>query len=244
MVTNVRQLAASAEDIELVLYETPEQNNWPSPEEYRELRRLQEEFGLSYTVHIPSHIGCVTCDRAWEDWTYSMVERAVSVFADLRPVAYVWHWEAEHFGPRPADDMRHWRAALSRLAERVASAPWTDPQMFAVETLSYPFELIEDLVASYGFSVTFDVGHLWRGGFDWESLWERCGDYVKVVHLHGIDAAGRDHKSLEYQSVSQIARLAELLRHRRLAADKVVTLEVFSQEDWQSSRRVWTEHFR
>lgn len=244
LVANVRRLANSAEDVELVLFETPELNNWPTPAELQELARLSQDYGLSYTVHIPSHMSGVNCDRDWEEWSYRTVERAITLFSSLQPLAYVWHWESEQFGVQPASDVSRWLAALERVAVRVAGIPGIDPASLAVETLSYPFELIEELVVDHGFSVTFDIGHLWRAGFDWEALWGRSKDRVKVVHLHGIDASGRDHCSLAHQPAAQIARFAAALQEFKCPDARVVTLEVFSPEDWDSSSRLWAEHYR
>ena len=244
LLENVRRLAGKTEDIELIYYDNEWGSNWPSPSETAELRDLAAQHNMSYTVHIPSALDGVVCSREWEERAYAQVGRTIEFLEDLAPAAYVWHWEAELRGKQPSADVPGWLGAVQRLAERVAAARWIPPRRLAVETLSYPFELIADLVSAYDFGITLDVGHLWAGGYDWERSVKIYGPRTKVVHLHGIEPDTRkDHNSLIHQPPEQLLRLGNLLANIADGQPRTVTLEVFAEDDWLSSqnllRRLW-----
>ena len=244
LLDNVRSLAGKTEDVELILYDNEWGSNWPSSGELSELRDLSGQYDMSYTVHIPSSLGGVACDQNWEERAYAQVGRTVERLETLCPIAYVWHWEAEQMGKQPSENVPRWLEATQRVAERVAAAHWVASRRLAVENLSYPFELIADFVQACDYGVTLDVGHLWAGGYDWERAAALYGPRTKVIHLHGIEpVSGKDHQSLEYQPAAQMRRLAELFGDLDCGELRVITLEVFSEADWQSSercvRRLW-----
>ncbi|MBQ7568067.1 sugar phosphate isomerase/epimerase [bacterium] len=236
LLANVRRLAGRTEDIELILYDGEWGSNWPALGELEELLALSQQFGLSYTVHIPSAMGPVSCDASWEERSYALVGRTIERLEALSPFAYVWHWESECWGKLPSMDLSRWREAVGRLAQRVAQARWVLPRRLAVETLSYPFDLVADFVQAHDYGMTLDIGHLWQGGFDWERAVGLYGERTGVVHLHGvIPESSRDHHSLKYQPPEQLRRLGELLSRLDTSRPRVLTLEVFSEADWLES---------
>ena len=244
LLDNVRSLAGKTEDVELILYDNEWGSNWPSSGELSELRDLSGQYDMSYTVHIPSSLGGVACDQNWEERAYAQVGRTVERLETLCPIAYVWHWEAEQMGKQPSENVPRWLEATQRVAERVAAAHWVASRRLAVENLSYPFELIADLVSAYDFGITLDVGHLWAGGYDWERSVKIYGPRTKVVHLHGIEPDTRkDHNSLIHQPPEQLLRLGNLLANIADGQPRTVTLEVFAEDDWLLSqnllRRLW-----
>src|SRR5680860_168938 len=56
LIPNVQLLAPLVEDIELILFEG-EVDNLPTPEEVAVLRRLAQEGGCGFTVHLPLDVG-------------------------------------------------------------------------------------------------------------------------------------------------------------------------------------------
>jgi len=50
---NVRYLAPMVDDVELVLFETPEASNIPNIAEIDRLNGLASEYDLTYTIHLP-----------------------------------------------------------------------------------------------------------------------------------------------------------------------------------------------
>lgn len=242
---NVQRLAEYVDDVELILFDTGDMDNWPGRADIVELRALAQEYDLTYTVHIPSHLDTICLDKRWEEWAYSIVAKTVERMENIEPFAYIWHWESELFGKVPSPDIPRWLEATQRIAERVVEAKLVRPDMFAVETLSYPFEFIYNLVEFYGFSITFDIGHLWKGEFNWRDAWNRYGSKTKVVHMHGIDpVTGNDHCELSYQEPEVLNNFARCLQN--IGNDenrRVLTFEVFSEDDWLNSRKTWQQYW-
>jgi len=107
-----------------------------------------------------------------------------------------------------------------------------------VENLeNYPPEHFLPLLDETPVSLCLDVGHLWLNGRDPVWLIQQHLARVQVLHLHGIGE--RDHQSLCHQGIGAVAPILELLSAQ--AYEGVVTLEVFSREDFFSSRALVAE---
>ncbi|MDD4302147.1 MAG: cobamide remodeling phosphodiesterase CbiR, partial [Sphaerochaeta sp.] len=86
---NVRYLADKVDDIELVLFESEEMSNLPDEKTIRELARLGESHGLSYTVHFPLDIYPGSADLDERMRFMRTVERIISLTEPLDPFGYV-----------------------------------------------------------------------------------------------------------------------------------------------------------
>ena len=107
---------------------------------------------------------------------------------------------------------------------------------FCAENLNYPFELVWPVVEEFGLSVTLDVGHLEFYGFPTADYLKRYLHKTRVLHVHGT-VDGKDHNSLSYLKPEALELLmGELALHP--LASRVFTMEIFSQEDFDSSCRV------
>ena len=240
LLDNVRALAGRVRDVELVLYDNGEVSNWPNRSELAELRDLAQQYDLTYTAHVPCPLGVVNCDKAWERRSVDLVGRTVEAVHSLQPLAYTWHWDAEQFGPLPSEDIPRWHKAVERVAVRVREAGWLPVSELAVETLSYSFDIIGELVRNLGYSVTLDVGHLWVAGFPWQAITREWLDRIRVVHVHGIDPVSQcDHHSLKHVPSETLRELWALLASTRGELERSLSIEVFSESDWKSSVNAW-----
>jgi sugar phosphate isomerase/epimerase len=227
LVPNVRQLGPLVDDVELVLFEVEEYSNLPDRSTIAELNRLAQEHDLSYTVHLPLDLALAhqpSLDKA---------ERVIDSTRQLEPRAYVLHLDgkAVEDDPLPAA-LGRWQADALGALEAVAAMAG-DPRRLCVENLeNYPPERFLPLLDEMPVSLCLDIGHLWLNGRDPISLAEAYLPRVQVVHVHGIGE--RDHQSLCHQGVDRVAPVLELLSAQ--GYDGVLTLEVFSQEDFFSSR--------
>jgi sugar phosphate isomerase/epimerase len=229
---NVRYLADQVEDIELVLFEVDDgPNNLPSQETIRELERLAERHGLSYTVHLPfdlklrdeGPLGQASLDKA---------RRVIDVTRSLDPWAYIVHLD------RNADlyamsEMERQRRLVQALRSLELMARWAGgAEKLALENLEGDdAERQHDVLDELPVSRCVDIGHLWVDGHDPLPHLLAALPRTRVIHLHGI--AERDHKSLAHMSPSQVDPVIDaLLRH---PYQGVLTLEVFGEEDLQSS---------
>ncbi len=111
---------------------------------------------------------------------------------------------------------------------------------FCVENLNYPFELVWPVVEAFGLSVTLDVGHLEYYGFPTGEYLERYLPHAKVLHMHGT-LEGKDHNSLAFMKPEALDLVMKSLADAP-SPGRVFTLEIFSQEDFDSSCRVMENH--
>ena len=108
-----------------------------------------------------------------------------------------------------------------------------DPRLFAVETLSYPFQILDDVINDSNVSVCLDIGHLIMTGQSLQRHYDRYLDKTRVVHIHGI-IDGHDHACLSGLDNEVIDTLLSRLTETS-AEDRVVTIEVFSESDLDCS---------
>lgn len=241
--SNVRLLAPFVDDVELIFYEYEGANNFPDRRSLQTLLELKAEYNLTYTVHLPSRLGAGPLDAAWQKRWLRLWESCIINAQSLDPFAYIWHWDAERFGPRPAADMRKWRLKLSETADAFLNKKLTEPAKLCVENLSFDFEPILPLVLERGLSVCLDMGHWWNNRPPGDTGWQRCLAYARVVHLHGVKPKERrDHIGLQEENLPQLKLFAEHL-DKQLAdgKERTLTLEVFSLEDLQSSLKLWRQ---
>lgn len=222
---NVRRLAGMVEDVELVLFEMPEASNLPDAKTVVELQRIAALHGLSYTVHLPLKLQLGAEDERWA----SSVEKARRVILATRPLepwAYIVHLNVVH----PMSYDRWWRRCV--LALEILAQEAGKPELLSVENLeNCSLEMLMPVLDAAPVSLCLDVGHLWLAGLDPSPALRAFLKRTRVVHLHGVNL--RDHKSLSWVPAESLrAVLEEMLRQ---GYEGVVTLEVFSVEDFFSS---------
>jgi sugar phosphate isomerase/epimerase len=105
-------------------------------------------------------------------------------------------------------------------------------ERLAVENLeTYPLDFIQPVLDRIPVSRCVDVGHLWLDDHDPIPYLRAALPRTRVIHIHGI--AERDHRSLAFMPQKKVrAVFDELLRANY---DGVLTLEIFSEEDFLSS---------
>lgn len=232
---NARYLADKVRDIELVLFEVDdEMSNLPAPEVVSELAELAREHDLTYTVHLPLDL---RLGSEGQEGHRSLV-KARGVMERTRPLhpwAYVVHLDGINSGARAT-----WVEQSARALE--LAADWAgDPARLAVENLEGTAEgLIQPVLERVAASRCVDVGHLWVDGLDPIPLMRRALPRTRVIHLHGI--AERDHHSLLNVPSHQLNPVLEILLRENYTG--VVTLEVFNEDDFVSSRAVLEEAVR
>jgi sugar phosphate isomerase/epimerase len=76
-----------------------------------------------------------------------------------------------------------------------------------------------------------DIGHLWLDGHDPIPYLQAALPRTRVIHIHGL--AERDHKSLANMPEEKVRAIWDELIRVKYAG--VLTLEIFSEEDFISS---------
>jgi len=231
---NVEFLAPLVDDIQLVLFESEEISNLPNENTLARLSELAANSELSYTVHLPLDAELGSANETTRRNSVAMCRRVTELTAPLEPIAWNLHLGGRQRGDRPAEDLGGWRSALSRsLDELLPAVP--DSRRLAAETLDYPLELVEELIEEFDLSVCMDVGHLLMNDRSLDEAVSHFGPRCRVVHLHGI-REGRDHRDIAALPDGTVKGVLEMLGAGD-AAEKVLTIEVFSLDDFEKSMR-------
>ena len=151
---------------------------------------------------------------------------------ELNPWAYVLHLDGRSVKDSKDDQvLLQWQDQSVQALKIVAD--WAGgTEKLAVENLEgYPIDFLSPVLERVSVSRCVDIGHLWLDGIDPVPYLHAALPRTRVIHLHGI--AERDHRSLAFmpQEKVQIV-LRELIRTNYQG---VLTLEVFSQDDFLSS---------
>lgn len=236
IIPNVQFLAGRVEDIEVVLFESDEFSNLPSPGDIARLRALAEEHHLTYSIHLPLDVYLGHTEKGERERSVGKCLRIVELTRTLPVSAFVLHGEAGHgvdVKGFDADGLGRFRDAFADSLGMLLGAADARPEEFALETLGYPFEHLWPVADAAALSVTLDVGHLELYGYDVDAHLQRYLKRTRVLHMHGIKD-GRDHKDLTHMRSSTLEKVLCALRD---APDptRVFTMEIFSREDFEAS---------
>ncbi len=105
-----------------------------------------------------------------------------------------------------------------------------EPNRIAIETLSYPFEWIEDIVRNFGFSICLDIGHILIQKQDLRLYLKNYLPNTSIFHLHGFQN-DIDHLGIDRLPVPVLELILSHLRDYH----GIVSIEVFSIDDLKSS---------
>jgi sugar phosphate isomerase/epimerase len=231
---NVERLAGRVDDVEILLFELS--SGVPDAAELAALAAWKPRAGLTYTVHTPLDVSLASEDDQRRAAAIDQVWRAIELARPLAPEAYIVHvylGDCER-DTRPADLAAWRRRAADSLAAIVARG--VAPEALAIETLDYEFAQLEPVVDDFGLSVAIDLGHLDRDDRAERGLLERNLHRTRSIQWHGVDPAGRDHRSLAHYLAAKARWVVDLLVERYRG---VVTLEVFREADFEESLAVF-----
>jgi len=224
---NVRLLAPLMDDIEIVLFESDEFSNMPTSDVIETLNHLQQTYNNTYTIHLPLDCNLGAPDLSERESSVGKCLRAFDLTSPLEPYAYVIHLHGEKRGNRPAENISKWQERCKQSIKNMLKHG-VPPEKMVVETLDYPFELVQPIVEALGLSVCIDVGHLMLAERDPVdailSNRERC----RVVHLHGV-RDGKDHEDIADTDNQMLKHILNAVTKKQ-GPKCVVTLEVFSAE--------------
>lgn len=236
---NVRFLKDKVDNIELLLFETDEDSNYPSAATVKELNDIGAEYDLTYTVHLPIYIQLGTRDENRRRKNVETILRAIDATRALNPPAWELHLEPDEYNyDRPVHDWPAWQDACIRSLEEL-KAGGADPARIGVETLEYDFTKIEPVLDTTGFGICLDIGHIWLRGFDETFYLSEYLPRAISFHVHGFDEE-RDHKGLQHCDPARLDRFLSAVSALPDAAQRVVTIEVFSENEFQLSMETLT----
>ena len=232
---NARYLAGKVRDMELILFEVDDgPNNLPSSEVIHELSIIANDHDMTYTVHLPLDLKLGE-DGSERDLSLVKAKRVIDCTRGLDPWAYVLHLDGK--AVRTSKDtelIRRWQEHSVRALEIVSE--WAGgANKLAVENLeTYPLDFIQPVLDRIPVSRCVDIGHLWLDGHDPLPYLQAALHHTRVIHIHGI--AERDHRSLAFMPQEKVRAVWD--EFLRVNYEGVLTLEIFSEEDFLSSMDV------
>jgi sugar phosphate isomerase/epimerase len=219
-VPNVRRLAPFVDEIELLFFES---GQVPSRRLIQELASLARAHEVGYNVHLPSD---VSIGHRSLRLRHRAVKTLLAFFERLAPLSpSTWTLHVSCEAPHASTEARRpWMDAVQASLIDLAAAVG-DPARISLETLDYPLEWLEDLIAELGVAVCMDLGHLLLRGQHPGLFFERFGPKISIMHLHAVEN-GRDH-----QALTKLKPPADEVVRQLLADFKgIISLEVFSFE--------------
>jgi len=232
LMTNVRFLAPYVDDIELVLFEADDESNLPDEKTITTLHEIACSNDLSYTVHLPLGLLLGAVDEEERRRSVKKALHIVELTSPLNPAAYVVHFEGDHRGLIPSENMAGWTEGLRASTAELLSTG-IPSLLFCVETLDYPFALVDPIVHEFELSVCLDIGHVLLQGYPLDAYLAKYHDRIRVIHAHGI-RENKDHRDLGGLRNSDLELLFSDLRSWRSSAP-ILTLEVFDENDFRLS---------
>lgn len=234
ILSNVRFLAGKVQDVELLIFEVDDRRSpLLSAEAVTELADLAQKHGLSYTVHLPMDLRLAANDERGRE-SLELARRVMKRMHPLHPWAYIIHLEGGHRDPlRTIDPDFPARLETSLRALKSLAKLAGGSEYLALENMQgRPPDNYAPILQILPVSLCLDVGHLWLEKQSPGPFLKEKGDRIRVVHLHGVDASGRDHQSLARVPPEKVDPVARWLLS---AFSGVLTLEVFGLRDFSGS---------
>jgi len=226
---NVAILAPFFDEIELVLFESGEEDNLPDKEQINALMNLSLRQGVDFNVHLPIDIYLGDESEEVRSKGVSIVKRVIERTLCLNPSVYTLHFDQRNKNGQEEVDVEIWQSRIIRsIKEMVENG--IEPNRMAIETLAYPFEWIEDIVRNFGFSICLDIGHILIQEQDLQLYLENYLSNTSIIHLHGFQN-GVDHLGIDRLTAPSLELILSTLRDYH----GIVSIEVFSIDDLRRS---------
>ncbi len=239
IIPNVERLANLVDDIELVLFEGKNYSNLPTDEEIKTLTKLSKEFHISYTVHLPIDLDICSSDNEFRKFSVTRITDIIRLTLPLNPSAYILHLPRNHIQCEEKW-FHNTKESLSYLFAEFGS------DNIAIENLSYPVKYILPIIREFDFRLCLDISHALSCKDRWEDIINENFDRIDVIHLYAH--RGKEHVGLHRTKRGFVESVISKILS--LGFCGILTLEVFSEEDFFESKRIveegisaWKEKF-
>ena len=240
LVPNVEYLKDKVQDVELVLFESEETSNFPDPATISALKSIADENNLTYTVHLPYDVSLGTDSQI----AVSQTVKAINLTRNLPVHAYVLHLMPEHELKYPAENIPLWQHHCLTNVRSILNLTGIPSRLLCIENLSYDMSFAWPVIEALDTGTTLDVGHMWKYGYYSSDLVRLMLERSRVIHLHGVDSTGRDHIGLEKLDRTLLRTFLHDFSLYARKRTQVMTLEVFSKHDLESSIAILKEELK
>ena len=235
IVPNVAKLAPFLDEIELVLFESEGLDNYPDETQMKDLMNFCLKGEVDFNVHLPIDIFLGDSNEEVRFKGISVVKKVIERTRCLKPSLYTLHFDLRDNNGREETDIETWRRRIRQSIKEIGEYG-IEPSRISIETLSYPFEWIEDIVKEFGFSICLDIGHILIQNQDLRLYLEKYLPETSIMHLHGFQN-GVDHLGIDRLPETAL----ELILSRLRDYHGIVSIEVFSVDDLRRSLTVLEE---
>lgn len=229
IVPNVARLAPFLDEIELVLFESKGEDNFPDESEKKALMDLSLQEGITYDVHLPIDIFLGNSNEEARLKGASTIIEVIELTSKLSPSVYTLHFDPGNEPIERGAELTHWWRLITRSVREILSCG-VPSKRISVENLNYPFEWVENIIREFQLSICLDIGHILIGGQNLEAYFERYLADTSIIHLHGFEN-GTDHLGIDRLPESTLKRIFSGLSDFY----GILSLEVFSLDDLHRS---------
>jgi hypothetical protein len=219
---NVRLLAPNVDEIELLFFEA---EGLPDQSTILQLAKAAETHEITYNIHMPLELEPGSASAEIRIKTASICHQIFQLTAPICPTTYTLHLPMDPNCGNRLLWLHHLRDTLCRIL-----SSGIESRSISVETLDYPFDWIENLIAEYDLCVCPDIGHLVRDGRDVNTLLTGFSDRISIIHLYG-GAEGHAHLPLDHLEPKAFHHVLNFLK----TFTGTLCLEVFSFEHLRRS---------
>ncbi|MBN1930154.1 MAG: sugar phosphate isomerase/epimerase [Desulfobacterales bacterium] len=228
IIANVKMLANYVDEIEIILFESRSKDSLPSNDVIHTLSRISRDFNLTYNIHLPIDICLGHHDSTQRRYAVDIIKQIADLTAPLSPSSFTLHLEYNQKYSKN-DLFAKWQEQTGKSIQELLDSGIRSRSL-SIETLTYPFEWVADMIVEFDLSVCLDIGHLILENVDPETIFNQYSEKIAIIHLHGVENR-RDHLSLVKLSKTQIASVLHILKR----FNEVLSLEVFSYSKLKDS---------
>jgi sugar phosphate isomerase/epimerase len=229
LLPNVAALAPFLDEIELVLFESESEDNLPYQDQMDCLRDHAARHQTGFNVHLPIDLFLGDEKEEIRNRGVAVAKKMIANTSALTPSTFTLHFDLRDKEGREETDVKAWRKRIIKSMEALNNGE-RGLNRISIETLSYPFEWIEDIVQEFGFSICLDIGHILICGMDLQGYLEKYLPGTSIIHLHGFQN-GVDHLGIDRLSEPILKQILSYLHH----FEGTVSLEIFSFDDLKRS---------
>lgn len=226
---NLRRLKDQVDDIEFLLFEMDAKDNYPPLSELQEMKKIKRDYDLTYTIHMPLDISLGSSMQSKRRYSAEKVIKFLDHFSILDPHSFILHL---NLSKRAKKNIKMWQDRVNDSLDYILKKRKTESAKIAIENLDYSFSHVESIIVKNNLSVCVDIGHLIIAGVDVEKHLSKYINKTRVIHFHGVNK-DKDHVSLKYFDKKFIKNILQILKDKNYQG--VLTLEVFSQDDFEES---------
>lgn len=241
IVENADMLSAMVDNVEIVLFHTPTQNNFLSRRDIIALSDITRQTGVGYTVHLPTSLEIAALDSEKRAESIRRTVELIKKCEELNPRHFILHVPyspltlvykpGEYFKQIEYTAWKNWlERATNSLVDVKEAVGKTNGLL--IENINYSVYHLEPLVRYELCDICLDVGHLLLGQEKVALEIARYKDVIKEIHIHGVKGH-MDHHSLDALPQERLSKWLKQLTG--VGFSGILNLEVFSPSDLKSS---------